>query len=593
VLDNVEHLLGAVPELAQLVHAAPGLQVLATSRSPLRLRGEQEFPVPPLEVPPPGAAPEAGELASYPAVRFLTWQARQRDPGFDLDPGQVGAVAELCRRLDGLPLAMELVAARVRSLTPAELLERVDDLLPLLVGGPRDLPARQQTMRAAIAWSQDLLEPAERDAFRRLSVFAGGWTAAAAEAVCGDGDLAAPPVLDVLDTLVEQSLTTVSRTDGGTRYGMLEPVRQYARERLEAEGDAAATRDRHAQHYLTLAGRAGQELEGHPGQAALLDRLVREEDNLRAAIAWSLATADGAATALRMASSLWRFWEMRWRVAEGSRWLAAALEREDEVPAQLRADALNAAGNLARVHGDYDRAAAYHQRCLELRRQLGDTSGMARSLNNLGVVARDRGDAGQTVELCSQALELFRQLGDDHRTGIVLISLGTAAGQLRELERAGACYEESLALFRASGDEWHTGWVLTYYAEVLAAAGQVDRARPLAEEGRAVLLPLAEARGVALAISVLARCDQQEGDLAGVVAARGRPGEAARLAGAAEAWRAVSRLPREPVRSEDLGTVLDRLREEHPAEWQAGAAMPAPRVLDEAAAAAAEPARDA
>lgn len=581
VLDNVEHLLGAVPELAQLVHVAPGLRVLATSRSPLRLRGEQEFPVPPLPVPPEGDGAGGGELASYAAVRLFAWQARQRDPSVDLGGEQAGAVAELCRRLDGLPLALELVAARVRSLTPAELLERVDDLLPLLAGGARDLPARQQTMRAAIAWSEDLLVPAERSVFRRLAVFAGGWTAAAAEAVCADGRTPDVRVLDVLDALVERSLVTVSRTAAGTRFGMLEPVRQYARDRLAETGDSAATRTRHVAHHLDLAERAAAELEGRPGQGAWLDRLEQEEDNLRAALAWSLAAPDGAEPALRMAAALWRFWEMRWRVTEGSRWLAAALERGDEVPPALRAEALNAAGNLARVHGDHGRAAAYHEHSLELRRALGDTSGVARSLNNLGVVARDSGDPARTIELCTESLRLFRQLGDDHRAAIALISLGTAAGQRHDLDAARASYEESLALFRASGDEWHTGWVLTYYAEVLAAEGQVTRARDLAEEGLTALRALGDVWGASSAISVVARCDQQEGDLqgaaaqlvealgllisagvergvpavlddlAGVLAAAGRPGPAARLAGSAASWRQVSRLPREPVQLPD------------------------------------------
>lgn len=611
VLDNVEHVLGAVPDLAQLLLAAPGLRVLATSRSPLRLRGEQEYPVPPLELPPDEAGQDVEALSAYPAVRFFVWQAQQKDPTFALDARQLQTVTSLCRRLDGLPLAIELVASRVRTLTPAELLARVDDLMPLLVGGARDLPHRQQTMRSALAWSEDLLDAGERALFRRLSVFAGGWTLAAAEAVCADDT--AVPVLDLLDSLVEQSLVTATHRADGTRYGMLEPIRQYALGQLDDAAELSASRLRHARHYLELAEQSARELEGRSGQAALLERLEQEEDNLRAALSWSEHAADGIEIALRLASALWRFWEMRWRVAEGSRWLAGALSRSDGVAPELRAEALNAAGNLARVQGDYDRAIAYHEESLALRRQLGDTCGIGRSLNNLGAVARDRGDSARTLELCQESLQLFQQIGDQHRAAIALISLGTAAAQQHDLARARSFFEESLSLFRASRDDWHIGWVLTYYAEVIVVDGELAGARSLAEESLVSHRTLGDVWGVASALCVLARCDQLEGDLpraavrlaealqllggagveravpsvledlAGVLAAAGRPADAARLAGAADQWRTGSRLPRQPVQLRELVATLEELRILHAAEWRAGSALGRERVLDEAA----------
>jgi predicted ATPase/transcriptional regulator with XRE-family HTH domain len=619
VLDNMEHLLGAVPDLAQLLLSCPGLHVLATSRAPLRLRGEQEYHLPALEVPPAEQAAGDRELATFSAVHLFVVQAQQKDPSFALD-GQDQAVAAICRRLDGLPLALELVAARTRTLAPAEILARLDDPLSLLVGGARDMPERQQTMRAAISWSEELLDPAERTMFRRLAVFTGGWTLPAAEAVCGAGLQEAGAVLDLVDVLVEQSLVSAHPTADGTRYLMLEPVRQYAHERLVETGEAAATQLRHARYFLALAEEAAGELEGRAEQASWAERLDRELANLRGALAWGEQTPgdEAAETLLRLAAALWRFWEMRWHVEEGRRWLSAALARSDQAPPILRARALNAAGNLARDEGDHDQATAYHEQCLAIRRTLGDTRGVAASLNNLGVIARDRGDGARTLELCQEACALFRQAGDDHGAAIALISLGYGATLQGDLARARAFYEESLAQFRPAGDHWHTAWVLTYLAEVMLFDDDLDSALSLAEDALEAHREAGDPSGVGISLNLLGRVDEARGeldggaakyaealrhlasagveqeipaclaDLAGVVLARGDRDAAARLAGASRAWQARVGLPRSPLPQSDRSAVLDTLAVgPHAAAWQEGAALAREQVLGEAAALAA------
>lgn len=613
VLDNVEHLVDAIPGLVRLLLACPRLRMLTTSRSPLKVRGEREYPVPPLEVPPDDGTGDGREPTEFSSVRFFVWQAQQRDPTFELTAPQAEAVVQLCRRLDGLPLALELVAARVRVLDPEELLARVDHLMPLLVGGARDLPERQRTMRAAIAWSENLLSPTEQTLFRRLAVFAGGATLKAAEAVGAESMAESETVLDRLEALVGQSLVTVTRDHEGTRYGMLEPVRQYALERLTALGEDEGVRRRHARHFQSLAERAAVEIEGRSGQSVWVDRLERELDNLRAALAWSERADRGAEIGLRLGAALWRFWEMRWRVDEGGRWLAGALSRSEGQPLDVRASALNAAGNLARDRGDYPRASAYHEECLQLRRRLGNARGIASSLNNLGVIARDRGDAERTLDLCQESLELFRRAGDRHGAAIALISLGAASEQRGDLDGARSCFQESLELFRAENDNWHTAWVLTYLAELMVRRHDPAAARRLAEEGLAMHRTGGDPWGIATALGVLGKADQAEGasvvaarrfadalrvaaearveraipacleDLAGVLLASGHPDRAARLAGAGEVWRTPG-LTRAPVRSEDLTASLHALHDgPHSASWIEGRGLSREQVLREAA----------
>ena len=571
VVDNVEHVLDAVPGLLRLLDACPGIRLLATSRAPLGVRGEREFPVPPLAVPPADPRARDREPGDYAAVRLFVWQVRQRNPSFALTADRAAAIGAICRRLGGLPLALELVAARTRLLEPAELLGRLDNLMPLLVGGARDLPERQRTMRAAIAWSEELLDPAERALFRRMSAFTGGATLEAVIAVGGEEASAELEVLDLLDVLAAHSLVTVSRDGDETRYGMLEPIRQFARERLRDAGEEEPTCRRHAQYFCDLAERAGRELEGRSEQSAWADRLDRELDDLRAALDWTERAPDGAITGLRLTTALWRFWEMRWQIDEGLARLATALGRSRGLAPALRAKALNAAGNLARDARAYDLATAYHEECLRIRRDLGGVRGDVReiavSLNNLGVIARDLGDAERTQALCQESLELFRQAGDLHGSAIALISLGLAAGLLGDSATGRSRLEESLALFRAEGDSWHTAWVLIYLADLVVADHELASARSLATQALEMHRQTRDAWGVSAAFAVLGRADRAEDalssagrrfldaldaavegrveraipgvldDLADVLLRSGERQWAARLAGTADAWR--------------------------------------------------------
>ncbi|CAA9576383.1 MAG: Transcriptional regulator, AfsR family, partial [uncultured Thermomicrobiales bacterium] len=346
VLDNWEHLLGAAPFVADLLAACPRLAVLATSRAPLRLRGEREHPVGPLALADPAA--DAAALAGSEAVALFVERARAVKPGFALDETNAVAVAGIVRRLDGLPLAIELAAARVRVLAPPALLARLDRALPLLTSGPRDAPARQRTLRDAIAWSHGLLSPDERDLFRRLAVFVGGFTLEATEAVADlGGELDA---LGGLEGLAEDSLLRPAEGPGGEpRFTMLATVREFAREQLEASGEAAVAHGRHAAFFTVLAESAAPELTG-PDQGAWLARLEAEHDNLRAALVW--AEGHEPESCLRLAGALWRFWYARGHLAEGLRRLEAAVARADGRPADACARALLGAGVLADLQGD-------------------------------------------------------------------------------------------------------------------------------------------------------------------------------------------------------------------------------------------------
>jgi len=343
--------LPAAPDVAALLAACPDLRALVTSRAPLRVAGERRFAVPPLALPDPGGAPNAAAVGRSEAGALFAARAGEADPAFALTDANAPAVAALCARLDGLPLALELAAARMRVLTPQALLARLEPRLPLLTGGPRDAPARHRTLRAAIAWSYDLLAPAERALFARLAVFAGGCSLEAAEAVGGPGApaaaAAAVDVLDGLGGLVDGSLLDREvPPGGGPRFRMLETVREFAQERLEAGGVAAEAYRRHAAHFLALAEPSEAGLKS-AAQGAWLARLERDHDNLRAALGRALAAADGADVAQRLAGGLAWFWWLRGHYAEGRRWLAAALAAGGATPAAVRARAWCGLGILA------------------------------------------------------------------------------------------------------------------------------------------------------------------------------------------------------------------------------------------------------
>ncbi len=374
VLDNFEQLLDAAPQVSQLLVSCPGLTVLATSRAPLRVRGEREYPVQPLELPEMSRVPYLEEVLGNPAVGLFVERAQAVTPDFELGRANVTAVAAICRRLDGLPLAIELAAARLRTLSPTELLARLDQSLPLLTGGARDLPERQRTMRRAIEWSYDLLGETEQRLFRRLSVFRGGWTVEAAEVVGAVEGAPEEDVLYLMSELVEQALVVAEkREDGPVRYRMLVPVREYAMERLEQAGEAADATRCHAKYFLRLTEHAEPELTG-PGQVEWLEKLEVERDNIRVALDWLLSSGDQE-TAIHMAWNLYVLWWIHGYHTEGRRWMQQALESGQKLSSHAKARALTICGAMALGQGDLASSEEYSGDGYALFKSEGDELG--------------------------------------------------------------------------------------------------------------------------------------------------------------------------------------------------------------------------
>ena len=378
ILDNFEQVIDAAPLVTELLAAAPGLGILATSREALRVYGEQEYPVPPLSVPDPQVVHEIGLASQFGAVALFLERARAVMPGFGLDDDNLAAVVEICYRLDGLPLAIELAAARVKLLSPRAMLGRLEHRLSLLGGGSRDLPARQQTLRGAIGWSYDLLDTPERDLFACFSVFAGATTLESVEAVCSTAGV---DVLDGLSSLVDKSLVRRrDASDGETRYRMLETIREYAAERLEEAGRTAELRTRHMKSFRDLATTAGA--LGAGGERGAMDRIEEDHNEYRAAIAWSIETRE-ATTALAIAAGLWRFWQMRGYIAEGMERVEAALALPGCDDEDVRLAALDAAGGLAYWSNDQARSRHWYTEALAVQRARGEPRGIANALYNL------------------------------------------------------------------------------------------------------------------------------------------------------------------------------------------------------------------
>ena len=509
VLDNLEHLLEAAPAVAELLGAAGELRVLAVSRAPLRVRDEQEYPLPPLPLPDLSRVPAVEELAGNPAVALFVERARAVTPGFALTRANAAAVAAIVRRLDGLPLALELAAARLRSLSPTELLARLDRALPLLAGGARDLPERQRTMERAIDWSYDLVEPAEARLFRRLAVFAGGWDLAAAEAVGQRGDEAEGEVLALLSSLVEQSLVTAEGGgDGATRYRLLEPVREYAAQRLRESGEADEARRWHAAYYLALAEAAEPALWGAE-QTGWLARLEAEHDNLRAALAWLLdRAADGgeerAERALRLAGALWRFWGVRGHLSEGRRWLEAVLGASAGRDLAARTKALDGAGWLAQGQGDLAQAVRWHEEGAALCRRLGDRAGLATALRSLGALLTALDDVPGAIPFLEESVVVARELADPRELGQSLTRLGAAVSLLGDHGRARALLEESLAVQRPLGDRLGIGGALFHLAVAALERRDYGQARAHLAEAFPLFREVGHHLGIAFGLEVLA-----------------------------------------------------------------------------------------
>ena len=450
LLDNLEHLVDAAPQLAEPLSACPGLTLLVTSRVVLRLSGEHIYAISPLAVPVAARPLPLDDLTAYPAVTLFAQRARAADPAFALTAERAAVVGEIVRRLDGLPLAIELAATRVRSLSPAAMLTRLSDRLCLLTGGPRDQPARLQTMRDAIAWSHDLLDPAEQRLFRRLAVFTGGCTLEAATAVAGAGDPTSGDVIEGIGSLVNQSLLQMIESPSGSRYVMLETVRQFARERLQASGDLGPIERAHAAWCLGFAeAYAPWRLGTSPGPSD--DRREAELDNLRAALAWAIGHSE-TETAQRIVAALHVFWAKTGRCREGLRWGERALALPGEAPPQVRALTLIAVSCLAVDNGDPAAARPLAEEGLAISRTLGEAAPEVWASFALAEIAEAEGDLDQEEAWHDRALALARALGTNRWVRRCLTNLGRAASLRGDHDRAIALMEESLRSARNSHD---------------------------------------------------------------------------------------------------------------------------------------------
>ena len=517
VLDNFEHLMPAAADVADLLSTCQRVKALVTSREALRLRGEQQLPVPTLTLPDRKRVESVLTLKAYEAIRLFIERAQTVKVDFTLSERNADAVVEICHRLDGLPLAIELAAARVNVFSPEAILARLEHRMAVLTGGPRDLPARQQTLRQAIAWSYDLLPSAEQALFRRLAVFVGGCSLEAAEAVIGvDEASAGLGIVDGIASLVDKSLLRRDDgPDGEPRFRMLETIRDYALERLVETGESDRFHRHHADHCVMLAEQAEPGLIG-PHQAAWLDRLEADHDNMRAALSW-LARCGPVDHGLRLGAALMRFWRARGYIMEGSERLAALLSSPGaQGRTTSRAKALHAAGWLAREQGDYGEARALFDESLDIYRETDDPRGIGWALVDLGFLTRYQGDYAAARCLFEESLELLKRVGDKEGIAASLGNLGLIDRDQGDPHGAEVRLEESLAVWRELGDRVGFGWALTALAIVAKVQGRPDVARARLKESLGVWRELGDRQNTANVLATMAGLagDQGEYDVA-------------------------------------------------------------------------------
>ncbi|WP_119070588.1 tetratricopeptide repeat protein [Aggregatilinea lenta] len=613
VLDNFEHVLDAALLLSDLLAAAPDLALLVTSRETLRLYGEHEFPVPPLDLPPRTTRPTAADVRASEAVQLFVQRAQAASPGFALADDNAPAVAAICAHLDGLPLAIELAAARVRFYALQNLLVRLSSRLEALRDGPRDLPARQRTLRATLRWSYDLLGDEERRLFARLGIFSGTWTLDDARAVCGTG--LSLDVAQGVESLLNKNLLRQEQVAPGERRTvMLETMREYALEKLAERGEVAALRERHARHFLALAERAAQAFQG-PDESRWLATLELAHDNLRAALQWSVEQADAAPIGFRLIGSLARFWELRGHLDEGRAWWAKVGSVHPAAPTRDYAAALRGIGGLAYLQCDYATCRTMCDEALAIYRALDDSRMVAELLIVLGEVATEVGDYEAAPALFEQSYAIMRALGDSSGIAWVLAQLGFGAlrvGALREawawleeglagyereddkvgaalalsglgeialredrLDEADALLEKSLLLRRQLDFPWGIAATLGSLAWVALRQGDVDRAVTILRESLTIRLAIDDKGGVAWCLEKLAEIASLDGDA----------GRAARIYGAAAALRARMNSIIDPADQPAYERMLARLRvaltpEVFGAVWAEGQSMSLAQVVD-------------
>jgi predicted ATPase/class 3 adenylate cyclase len=586
ILDNCEHLVAEAARAANaILRRCPGVRIVATSREGLGVPGEAIFAVPSLGV--PAAAGRRSRrtanhepLTRYDAVRLFAERAAAIQPSFELTSANTEAVVRICRCLDGVPLALELAAARVRALSVEQIATRLDSSFRLLAGGSRVAVSRHQTLQAAMDWSYELLSDEERAVLRRLAVFAGDFELEAAEAVCRGDTVAGDEVLDLLVRLVDKSLVVADVSGSEVDYRLLGTIRQYARERLEEAGEAEEAGQRHRDWYLKLVEAAKFEFFQGPESTAWLERLEHEHDNLRAALDFSAQEAAGSDAGLRLAAALWRFWEMRGYLEEGRAWLERMLASTAAAPSALRANALTGAGVLASMQGDLPAANAFNEESLALHRQLGNPNSIAYALNNLANIAVQQGDYGRARALYEEGNELTRSVGDVRGLAFGLTNTADVEARLGDTAAARAHFDEAVRTFQAHGDLWGMAFALDSFGLVERASGDLPEARSLHEQALAISRRLGDERGVARTLGHLgdlaaergdrgeavqllldsAAIRQRLGDLPGLATALERLAwvaedsdaeDAARLLGAAEALRESIGVPLPPASRED------------------------------------------
>jgi predicted ATPase len=491
VLDNTEQLLATIaPLAAQALKVAPRLKLLVTSREPLRVRDERIVPLQPLALPDPAQVPDLAQLSETPAVALFVERAREASPAFALTAENAATIAKLCQRLDGLPLALELAAARLSLLTPEALLARLSHRLPLLSRGARDLPQRQQTLRNTIAWSYDLLQAGEQQLFRCLSVFVGGFTLEAVQAICFPGATDASSeeeegaALEQLAQLLDKSLVQGQQgTSAEPRFSMLETIREYASEQLVASREEDAVQERHAQYFLHLAEEAMPHLY-HPAERdSWLERLEPEDANLRAALTWCQARLDRVETGLRLAGALALYWYFRGSLHEGRAWLEALLAHSDSLDRSfVRGQALYGTGLLAFFEGDFAAAAAQEEEALSIVHELGDKQLLAYPGLILGLIRVNQGNLEAARSLLEESLSLFREVGYAEGEALALFTLGAAAYRSGDLATARTQWEESLRLFQAQGVVQYASMVLSALEGMVSTQGDQELARSLQQQ---------------------------------------------------------------------------------------------------------------
>jgi predicted ATPase/tRNA A-37 threonylcarbamoyl transferase component Bud32 len=613
VLDNFEQVAAAAADVSEILDTCPGAKALVTSRTALRVYGEREFSVPPLPVPESDAL-SPGRLLDFPSIALFVQRATAVKPDFSLTVQNADAIVQICRRLDGLPLAIELAAARIKVLPPAGLLARIASRLELLTGGARDLPERQQTLRRAIDWSHDLLTPAEQKLFRRLSVFVGGCTLEAAEAVCNAQEDLGIEVLDCVTSLVDKSLLSqMGPGDAEPRFIMLETIREYGRERLHQSGDMESTKRAHAAYCLILAEEVTADMAAAEREA-WLGRCDAEHDNFRAAVEY-LVESGNAEWGLRIGSALFGFWEAREHLTEGRRALAALLDIPGANPVSAhRARALYAAGVLADTQFDFDSGTERMNLCLEIQHQLGDKQGiatvesalaagwnkagrydLARShieralvlwkelgsgrfvlgLSNLANIAKKQGDYAVAQAAYEATLEAFRSARDFRGMAVALAGLADVAAAQGDLTEARRLYEESLKEFQQIGDLWGVASVLRDLGDLASRSHDHLHAVDFYKDALAVFHKLGHRRGMAVVLEHLATCASCDN----------HPGYALKLAGAAAVMRKNLGISLSPAEQEELDQAISRARDKLPeAEqtkaWAEGGAMTADQALE-------------